>query len=107
MTQEPSSKKELQKVEAFKEHVEALQKHVFKTQAYLNKEVGDINNTIRLTKELIKDELGIDLSQDKPMQSLEEDEERYSNVDEVKVVNEVAPEEEEDRDDEEPTVKRE
>eukprot|EP00350_Pseudokeronopsis_sp_OXSARD2_P006144 CAMPEP_0170547916 /NCGR_PEP_ID=MMETSP0211-20121228/6224_1 /TAXON_ID=311385 /ORGANISM="Pseudokeronopsis sp., Strain OXSARD2" /LENGTH=42 /DNA_ID= /DNA_START= /DNA_END= /DNA_ORIENTATION= len=35
-------KKELAKVEAFKEHMEALKKHINNTQQYLSKEAGQL-----------------------------------------------------------------
>ena len=54
-------KKELQKVEAFKEHSIALQRHMDNTSNYLQKEVQSVEQKINEAKHLILSELGLNL----------------------------------------------
>ena len=53
--QNPSSseKKELQKVEAFREHIAALKRHKDNTSSYLRKEVQSVESKIQDSKSLM------------------------------------------------------
>ncbi len=54
-------KKELQKVEAFKEHCLALQRHMDNTSNYLQKEVKVVEAKMDEAKQLVLHELGLNL----------------------------------------------
>lgn len=56
-----AEKKELQKVEAFKEHSLALQRHMENTSNYLQKEYQAVDQKINEAKQLILKELGLNL----------------------------------------------
>jgi hypothetical protein len=56
-----AERKELQKVEAFKEHRLALQRHMDNTSNYLIKEVHTVEQRIDEAKLLVLSELGLNL----------------------------------------------
>ena len=55
----PGEKKELNKVEAFREHSVALKRHIENTGAYLRKEVKSVEQKIEEAKDLMLKEVGI------------------------------------------------
>eukprot|EP00347_Sterkiella_histriomuscorum_P013580 403364170 len=88
--------KELQKIDAFREHTLALQRHMDNTSTYLQKQVVSVDSKIDSAKQILFKELGITLKEDankRPNSALE------------KEIREVVEEEyDEDEDEEEQTV---
>jgi hypothetical protein len=56
-----AEKKEIQKIEAFKEHSIALRRHMENTSTYLHKEVKEVEMKIDSSKEIMMRELGVNL----------------------------------------------
>jgi hypothetical protein len=54
-------RKELNKVESFREHYNALKRHIGNTGAYLRKEVKVVENKINESKSLMKASVGISI----------------------------------------------
>ncbi|CDW82019.1 UNKNOWN [Stylonychia lemnae] len=59
----PTERKEIQKIDAFKEHTLALQRHMDNTSSYLQKEVVSVDSKIEQAKGILFKELSIDLSE--------------------------------------------
>ncbi len=86
--------KEIQKLDAFKEHKEALTRHIENTQQYLLKEVAAIESKVHISRELVMEQLGIDLLQRVPVEEVPENQHPMLQ----REIKEVEEEEEETED---------
>ena len=89
----PGEKKELSKVEAFREHSVALKRHIENTGNYLRREVKSVEQKIEEAKELMLKEVGV------KVEDIEATDAVLSDVADKTLVKEILEELEDDDED--------